>query len=542
MQINTRTFFILIGIVVVILLGFFGWVVLKNKGGSTTPDSTSSGGRNFFPFGKPAETQKEQPPTGNNQPTPKTDETPAQAAGATPRLRKVWNGAIAGYTLTQKEVPVDPQALSTDEVRNIVPAYTFVKTLSVGSKDPEVKELEKALNACPDTRVAVSGIGSPGKEGTTFTDKTKAALIKFQEKFPEDMLVPLNRTKGSGTLDTLSRKKLNSEWPCTFKGIPAKTEMHPVIRLAEKSNGNIEDIYPDTLESKRLTNTTIPRINEALFVNSGTQVLLRYLRDDNQTIDSFLGTIPKETWGASAAPGTLTGTFLESNMVDVSISPDTKRIFSLSKFAGGILGVTGNPDGSDRKNVFSSAFTGWLSSWPKATDVLLTTKASGYATGYAFRISPDTKTSTPEKILGPIVGLTTLPSPDMKSILFSRNTQNGPKVAFFNVDSGKMRDIDLGTFPEKCVWTKDSDGVICAVPSFMPNNTVMPDSWYQGEILFSDSIVRVNKEGLLPNQTLIDPSTAVGERIDAIHLTLSDDGTALYFINKRDDILWQLKL
>jgi hypothetical protein len=69
----------------------------------------------------------------------------------------------------------------------------------------------------------------------------------------------------------------------------------------------------------------------------------------------------------------------------------------------------------------------------------------------------------------------------------------------------------------------------------------MPDSWYQGEIAFSDTLVKIDKEGILPARTLIDPGSQ-SEKIDAIRLQLSDDGSMLYFINKRDDTLWQLKI
>jgi Tol biopolymer transport system component len=539
MQIKSRTFFIILGIMVFLILGGGVWLLSKQK---NTPESDQQKSiRDFFPFGRPATilpgNQNQQ--SDNATKNPPEENTPATVKNE--RMKKVWDGAVAGYTLIEKDVPIDPLALSKDEVKTITPTFTFTKTLSTGSNDPEVKELEKILNQCPETQIAATGAGSPGKEGTVFSAKTKAALTKFQEKFPEDLLQPLNRTKGSGTLDTLTRNKLNQPWPCTLFGVPPKTEKKWVIRFVEKGNGNIHDAYVDTLEKKRLTNTTIPRVAQAIFVNNGTQVLLRYLRDDNQTIDTFLGTLPKETWGGGATPGTISGIFLEPNIFDVSVSPDGKRIFFLAQFAGGIIGVSGNPDGSDRKEIFTSPFMGWLASWPTGKDILVTAKASGYATGYAFRINPDTKLS-PEKVLGPVVGLTTLPSSDFKTVLFSRNTSNGPQLGAFDVANGSMKDFGVSSLPEKCVWSKDSSVIYCGVPTFIPNDTVMPDSWYQGMLSFSDTIQRLDQTGILPNQTVIDPTTEIGERVDAINLSIAPDGKSLYFINKRDDTLWQLKL
>lgn len=538
MNISRRTFFILIGILVILLIIIIGWFVFRK---TTIPlDGTQTTIRDFFPFGKPTTTPNDGTKPTKPTPKPDTGETPTQTK--TPRLRKVWAYAVAGYTLIDKDIPTDPLALPKDEVITITPTYTFVKTLSKGSKDVEVKELETLLNQCPETLVAEKGVGSKGKEGTTFTENTKKALMKFQEKFPDEILVPLNRTTGSGTLDTLTRKVINQPFSCTLHAQPPETVKKAVARFVEKKSGNVYDVLADSLESKRLTNTTIPHIAEAFFVNDAANVLLRYLRDDNRTIETFLGKLPTEKWGADAEPLDLKGVFMSQNILDISVSPDTKRIFTLSPFAGGVLGVTSSPDGSNSTQVFSSPFFGWLSAWPTNKDIILTTKASGYAAGYAFKIDSEKKVATPEKEIGNVAGLTTLPSPKMDFILFSRNTANGPRIALFNTKTNKMRELDFGTLPEKCFWRNDGLLLYCGIPSLINGTQTMPDSWYQGIVSFTDTIVEIDPTGLFPDKTLVEPTAEVGERIDAIKLSLSPDQKYLYFVNKRDDILWQLLL
>lgn len=538
MNISRRTFFILIGILVIILIGIIGWFVFRKA--SVPSDGTQTSIRDFFPFGQT--TTNLPGGTKPTKPTPEPTPTEPQNPSKTPRLRKVWQYSVAGYTLIDKDVPTDPLALPKDEVITITPTYTFVKTLSKGSKDAEVKELEKLLNQCPETLVAEKGVGSKGKEGTTFTENTKKALMKFQEKFPDEILVPLNRTTGSGTLDTLTRKLINQPFSCTLHAQPPETVRKAVARFVEKKSGNVYDVFADTLESKRLTNTTIPHIAEAFFVNDASNVILRYLRDDNRTIETFLGKLPIEKWGAEAEPLDLKGAFMSQNILDIAVSPDTKRIFTLSPFAGGVLGTTSAPDGSNSAQVFSSPFFGWLSNWPTSKDITLTTKASGYATGYAFKINADKKVATPEKVIGNVVGLTTLPSPKMDFILFSRNTENGPRIALFNTKTNKMRDLGFGTLPEKCLWRNDGLLLYCGIPSLINGTQTMPDSWYQGIVSFTDTLIEIDPTGLFPNKTLVDPTAEVGERIDAIKLSLSQDQKYLYFVNKRDDILWQLLL
>ena len=59
----------------------------------------------------------------------------------------------------------------------------FNRALSPGAKHADVKRLQQILNSDPDTKVASSGAGSPGKETTLFGPATKKAIQKFQIKY-----------------------------------------------------------------------------------------------------------------------------------------------------------------------------------------------------------------------------------------------------------------------------------------------------------------------------------------------------------------------
>lgn len=86
--------------------------------------------------------------------------------------------------------------------------YNFTRTLSLGMKGEDVRELQKILNSDTDTRVSVVGNGSLGYETDYFGPATKKALVRFQEKYKSEILSPSGLLRGTGVFGMKTRAKV----------------------------------------------------------------------------------------------------------------------------------------------------------------------------------------------------------------------------------------------------------------------------------------------------------------------------------------------
>ena len=82
------------------------------------------------------------------------------------------------------------------------PAFQFRSDLRRGARGTEVRELQKCLAGIPNVypEKTISGY---------FGAKTRAAVIRFQEKYKQEILAPHGLRRGTGTVGASTRAKLN---------------------------------------------------------------------------------------------------------------------------------------------------------------------------------------------------------------------------------------------------------------------------------------------------------------------------------------------
>ena len=388
-------------------------------------------------------------------------------------------------------------------------------------------EIPEAVPPTIETQKAqLTKISSMAVAGYTVFEKERLVDVPAPVATPE--------TPPEGAPANISKK-------IPARAVPPPTEFMSALRYVDKATGNIYQTFADKIEERKFSVTIIPKVHEAYFGSRGESVVMRYLKTDGKTIETFVGTLPKEILGGDTmGQNEVKGSFLPNNIKDLSISPDATKIFYLfesgtTPSSSSLIGTTLNLLNNKKTQIFDSHFTEWLSFWPGSNLISLSTKPSAGVPGYMYTMDSDGKNF--KKVLGGINVLTTLGSPDGKLILYGDSNLS---LSIYDMAKGSSDALNIKTLPEKCVWNKTSDSIYCAVPKSISAGEY-PDSWYRGEVSFRDLIWKIDVE--TNNATLIFDPASLGEgEMDAIKLVLDGSENYLFFLNKKDSFLWELEL
>lgn len=323
--------------------------------------------------------------------------------------------------------------------------------------------------------------------------------------------------------ETIVSSSATSTASSTRETVPSDVE----VRYIERASGNVYSFLIHDRILTRISNRTVPGIQEASWVADGSRAFARFLTrnsDGTEHVDTY----------ALMANGE-EGYFLEQNLAPVSVQ-GTSTVFSLLPTTNGSIGTLSSPTGSNARTLFSSAITS-LSAQFSGGDLVATTKASAGLDGYAFLVSRANGSFT--RILGPLRGLATLPSPDGSLVLYSYVERGKLYTQVLNLATRTATPLPLATLVEKCTWAPGSTSVYCGIPTSVPQN--LPDAWYQGAEAFSDRLWRIDLNTRLAT-LVVDPGQVADIAIDAVALTTDSSGDVLLFTNRIDGSLWSYDL
>jgi len=306
-----------------------------------------------------------------------------------------------------------------------------------------------------------------------------------------------------------------------------------VVRYVERGSGNVYEVNLETLESERLTNTTIPGIYEVFWHKDAENLVLRYL-DDNDVIKTFSARI-----STNSSAGMLDGRFMSDDIDFMGTDVGGENLFYTIRGDRETLLRQSSFDVGGGTVVYRSLLHELLFQAVENGVISFTTKPSGLVGGFSYVLDTN-EGSLPQKVLGGVLGLTVNMSPRGERILFSQSLDGGFRTFSLNLDTRKTQSVSPATLPEKCVWSKFSGiHAYCGVPNTV-SERLYPDEWYMGKVSFSDAIWKIDvSRGV--GELLINPQNSNID-IDVSNPILSSDESYLLFINKKDSTLWSLEL
>ena len=380
-------------------------------------------------------------------------------------------------------------------------------------------------NISPTTQATSSPFGDNSGDRTIDKNTQTTDFINKNNNIKKDQLIQLYKNPTSGSVFVTNKNN--------------KT----VVKFVDRAVGNIYQYVPgiENGEVTRITNTTIPKIQETVWSSTGENLILRYLDNDTDDIVSFSSKIKLDA-SSTDRVGEITGSFLSlKNIKQLVISPKGDKIFGLvdKSDKSGTFGFIANLDGSNKKTVLDSPITYWNVAWPKESVITLTTKPNYMDSGLLFFFNP--QTSVMERMLGNVIGMSILTNKDANLVAYSYSNNSSLSLDVYDTINKINKNIKIQTLADKCVWGNNNSKILyCAVPKTVSSGNY-PDVWYQGLTSFEDDFWKIDTEsGKTELVYQIDPSENIN--VDAFGLTISLDDQYLSFTNKNDLSLWLLKL
>ena len=295
------------------------------------------------------------------------------------------------------------------------------------------------------------------------------------------------------------------------------------VRYAMRGSGNIFSYLADEGRSVRLSNKTVPGIQDAAWFPTGSRAYLRYLATDADGTDHI------DTYGLTTDG--VEGTFLARDIA--SIDTNASSVMTLMRTTGGTTASVMAEDGSGARTAFTSPISGLKAEFAGA-NILAVTKPSRSLPGYAFSVNAANGAFT--RILGPYPGLSAIASPDGTATLFSYVDGSVMRLALYSSTDQSITPLPVQTLAEKCAFAPDGAAAYCAVPTSISVAT-LPDAWYQGTTAFTDRIWKIDFAARVATLS-VDLPQLTEEPVDAVALSTNPAGTALVFTNRRDGSLW----
>lgn len=305
-------------------------------------------------------------------------------------------------------------------------------------------------------------------------------------------------------------------------------------RFIEQGSGHVYEYNFDSKEKKRISNTSIPKIQTASFAKDGNTVAFQYL--ENGVIRSGIGQLATTSEEGSYKKIT----FLPAGLTSVAVSPLGNEVaYSTIGANGGIVGIA-EKDGTKTRTVFSSPLTRWFVSWHNTDSIIVETPLSTEG-GAAYSVNVRTAALNTivasagyfSGVAGASDGIHFLYTPSWSKGVTRLNTKDDTEFVGFS----------MNTIPSKCSFMATStDFALCGSGSGSNAPIIASlEAWLRGEGYVKDYLYLVNFRRATWSPVI--RSEDMGDKsFDIEHVEANAEGTFGAFREKEGQTLWGFRL
>lgn len=294
------------------------------------------------------------------------------------------------------------------------------------------------------------------------------------------------------------------------------------IEYIERESGNMYGYQARARTLTRLTNKTLPGVQEVSWLSDGSLAYASFLVREagSERINTY----------ALPADGS-EGYFLEPSLAQV-LTRSTSTLVTLRSVSDGSSATISSPSGAGVRTLLSTPLSAIRLS-TLGNNFVVSTKGASQADGYVFVLDAGTGQLT--RVVGPLQGLSALGSPTGNYVLYSYLDRGKIALAVFDMTTKVATRLPLATLPEKCTWAANGSAVYCGVPTSITGT--QPDEWYQGVSRFTDRLWKIDLSTRVAT-LLLDPAQVADIAVDAVSLSVDSTGRELLFTNRRDGLLY----
>jgi hypothetical protein len=362
--------------------------------------------------------------------------------------------------------------------------------------------------------------GTPTKVNEFFTDFSFFSGEAVTEITPDP--TPVDETPVVVDVVKDKLRQLTTRPVIGFYEFQATTTEPKFIHYAEAGTGHIYQINLVSGEEIRLSNTTVPNAETAVFSPDGNYVAIR----SGYGISSEVVLITLIPGGSGEAEP------LTPIMTDFTFSFENELLYT-EQSGIGTLGKAMSLKTKVSRTQFTIPFQQVTMVWSHdaTTPHYVYPKATAKLNGYLYAIVNGTIVRQPIDGLG----LTAKASADY--IFYTEVPGAEPISYFYEITTRKLSSSPILLEPSKCDFSPRSKSTLYCGHELTTYSYNFPDDWYRGTRSFSDRIWLIDLKSQSASQ-IVSPPQVAGRDIDIIKMRVASDAKMLYFVNKNDNTLW----